>query len=97
MNMPPKYTMSDSDAEGEAPNAPSDKALEKSLRDQVAAIFKSGNLEELTVKRVRLAAEHKLGLTAGYFKTTGDWKARSEDIIKDEVVSFVSICSASLA
>ncbi|CDM31997.1 unnamed protein product [Penicillium roqueforti FM164] len=83
--MPPKYTLSDSEAEGEAPSTPSHQILEKSLRDQVAAIFKAGNLEELTVKRVRLAAENSLGLTAGYFKTTGDWKARSEDIIKDEV------------
>ncbi|KAJ5154480.1 uncharacterized protein N7500_009919 [Penicillium coprophilum] len=85
--MPPKYTMSDSDseAEGEVPSAPSDQVLEKGLRDQVAAIFKSGNMEELTVKRVRLAVEATLGLTAGYFKTTGDWKARSENIIKEEV------------
>ncbi|KAJ5372509.1 hypothetical protein N7517_004515 [Penicillium concentricum] len=85
--MPPKYTMSDSesDAEGEVPSAPSDQVLERSLRDQVAAIFKSGNMEELTVKRVRLAAEATLGLTEGYFKSTSDWKARSENIIKDEV------------
>ncbi|KAJ5801031.1 uncharacterized protein N7518_003099 [Penicillium psychrosexuale] len=83
--MPPKYALSDSEAEGEAPSTPSDQILGKTLRDQVAAIFKAGNLEELTVKRVRLAAENTLGLTAGYFKTTGDWKARSEDIIKDEV------------
>lgn len=92
--MPPKYTMSDSEseaeAEGEVPSAPSDQALEKALRDQVAAIFKSGNMEELTVKRVRLATEDTLGLTAGYFKSTGDWKARSENIIKDEVVSLCS-------
>ncbi|CAI7590448.1 unnamed protein product [Penicillium palitans] len=87
--MPPKYTMSDSESEvgGEVPSAPSDQVLEKGLRDQVAAIFKSGNMEELTVKRVRLATEDTLGLTAGYFKSTGDWKARSEDIIKDEVES----------
>ncbi|KAJ5510445.1 hypothetical protein N7453_002548 [Penicillium expansum] len=85
--MPPKYTMSDSESEAEVevPNTPSDQTLEKGLRDQVATIFKSGNMEELTVKRVRLAAEETLGLTAGYFKSTGDWKARSENIIKDEV------------
>ncbi|OQE90671.1 hypothetical protein PENNAL_c0011G07326 [Penicillium nalgiovense] len=88
--MPPKYTMftmsdSESEAEGEVSNIPSDQTLEKSLRDQVAAIFKSGNMEELTVKRVRLAAEDTLGLTEGYFKSTGDWKARSENVIKDEV------------
>ncbi|EKV19217.1 Transcriptional regulator, putative [Penicillium digitatum PHI26] len=85
--MPPKYTMSDSESEadGEVLHTPSDQTLEKGLRDQVATIFKSGNMEELTVKRVRLAAEDTLGLTAGYFKLTGDWKARSENIIKDEV------------
>ncbi|KGO74583.1 hypothetical protein PITC_002280 [Penicillium italicum] len=85
--MPPKYTMSDSESEAEevVPNNPSDQTLEKGLRDQVATIFKSGNMDELTVKRVRLAAEDTLGLTAGYFKSTGDCKARSENIIKDEV------------
>ncbi|KAJ5816479.1 hypothetical protein N7447_008712 [Penicillium robsamsonii] len=85
--MPPKYTMSDSESEAESQvlNAPSDQTLERSLRDQVAAIFKSGNMEELTVKRVRLAVEATLGLSAGYFKSTDDWKARSENIIKDEV------------
>lgn len=81
---------SESEADGEVPSTPSDQALEKGLRDQVAAIFKSGNMEELTVKRVRLATEDTLGLTAGYFKSTGDWKARSENIIKDEVVSLCS-------
>jgi hypothetical protein len=96
--MPPKYTFtmsdSESEAEGEVSNNPSDQILEKTLRDQVAAIFKSGNMEELTVKRVRLATEDTLGLTAGYFKSTGDWKARSENIIKNEVVSLVRIYSA---
>jgi hypothetical protein len=92
--MPPKYRMSDSDsdADRETTSGPSDQTLEKGLRDGVAAIFKSGNMEELTVKRVRLAVENKLGLTAGYFKSTGDWKVRSEEIIKDEVVSIVSRC-----
>ena len=79
--------MSDSEAEEDvAHTAPSDQALEKGLRDGVAAVYRAGNLEELTVKRVRLAVEKKLGLTEGYFKSTGDWKARSEEIIREEVV-----------
>lgn len=92
--MGPKYKLSDSESESEpdVSTTPSDKQLEKGLRDEVAGIFKSGNMEELTVKRVRLAAEKKLGLAEGYFKTTGDWKARSEQIIKAEVVrDFCSI------
>ncbi|CAG8423901.1 unnamed protein product [Penicillium salamii] len=86
VNMPPKYRMSDSEseAEAEAPSTHSDQYLEKALREQVASIFKSGNMAELTVKRVRHAVENKLGLTAEYFKTTGDWKKRSEEIIKEE-------------
>lgn len=86
--MAPKYRLSDSESEAEsnAPAIPSEKALEQGLRNEVAAVFKSGNMEGLTVKRVRLAAEKKLGLAEGFFKTEGDWKAKSEQIIKDEVV-----------
>lgn len=86
--MAPKYSLSDSESEAEAdvPKFPSDAVLEQALRDEVAAVFKSGNMEELTVKRVRLATEKKLGLEEGFFKTTGDWKTRSDEIIKDEVV-----------
>ncbi|KAJ5161086.1 hypothetical protein N7492_006478 [Penicillium capsulatum] len=85
--MAPKYTLSDSESEAEAsvPANPSDKALERGLRDEVAGIYKSGKMDELTVKRVRLAVEKALGLTEGFFKTTGDWKTRSDQIIKDEV------------
>ena len=68
------------------PTVPSDNALEQGLRDEVAAIFKSGRMEELTVKRVRLATEKNLGLAEGFFKSKGDWKIRSDKVIKDEVV-----------
>ncbi|KAJ5725900.1 uncharacterized protein N7483_007257, partial [Penicillium malachiteum] len=89
VNMAPKYKIPDSDSESEPEldtvSVPSDQTIEKGLRDEVAGIFKTGNMEELTVKRVRLAAEKKLGITEGYFKQTGNWKARSEEIIKSEV------------
>ncbi|KAJ5118757.1 hypothetical protein N7526_010394 [Penicillium atrosanguineum] len=85
--MAPQYKLSDSESESDDPLAgvPSDEMLEKGLRDEVAGIYASGNMENLTVKRVRLAAEKKLGITEGFFKTTNDWKTRSEQIIKDEV------------
>ena len=70
---------------------PSDKALTQTLRDVVAGIFKSGKMEELTVKRVRLAAEKKLGIEEGFFKDDGDWKKRSDQIIKEEAVSGMSV------
>lgn len=83
--MAPKYTLSDSESEADAA-VPSDKALDKALRNEVVTKYKAKNWEELTVKRVRRAVEEKLGLEQGFFKNTGNWKTNSEDIIKDEFV-----------
>lgn len=86
--MAPRYAVSESESDPdaeEAPATPSPKTLEKALRDAVAAVYKSKNMEELTIKRIRLAATKKLGLEEGFFKSS-EWKARSEQVIKDEVV-----------
>ncbi|PLB52754.1 hypothetical protein P170DRAFT_434474 [Aspergillus steynii IBT 23096] len=87
--MAPRYALSDSEAESELdqPTAPSDDALEKALRDTVAEIYRTGNMEELTVKRVRLAAEKSLQLEPGFFKTDNAWKTKSEQIIREAVES----------
>jgi hypothetical protein len=61
-----------------------DEMLEQALRQSVADIFKTGNLSELTVKRVRLATENALGLEEGFFKGDANWKAKSDRIIKKE-------------
>lgn len=87
--MPPRYAFSDSSDEeaGDTPdNKYSDERLEKGLRGTVAGIFRSGKLEELTVKRVRLATETTLGLEEGFFKAHEEWKSRSETVIKEEAV-----------
>lgn len=94
--MPPKYSIDDSDSDfaPEKSSIPSDAALEQGLRDSVVAIFASGKLEDLTVRRVRVAVEKKLGLKEGFFKRTPEWKAHSDQIIKDEVVrqtSFLTV------
>ncbi|PKX91922.1 putative transcriptional regulator [Aspergillus novofumigatus IBT 16806] len=88
--MAPRYAVSDSDDDSDSSQSaaiskPSDGALEKALRDAVAQIYRSGKMEELTVKRVRLAAERALGLEEGFFKGDSAWKAKSDQIIKDEV------------
>ncbi|EAW21657.1 putative transcriptional regulator [Aspergillus fischeri NRRL 181] len=88
--MAPRYAVSDSDDDSNssqlaAPSKPSDGALEKALRDAVAKIYQSGKMEELTVKRVRMAAERALGSEEGFFKGDSAWKAKSDQIIKDEV------------
>ncbi|EEQ88447.1 transcriptional regulator [Blastomyces dermatitidis ER-3] len=79
--------MSDSDSDSDSLSSvgiPSDDVLEKGLRDTVAAIFKKGNLEQLTVKRVRAATEKALTLDEGFYKNDEVWKAKSDRIIKQE-------------
>lgn len=78
---------SDEEASNSLVQIPSDIELEKALRKTVANIFQTGQLEQLTVKRVRLATESGLGLDEGFFKGDQSWKLRSEKIIKDEAVS----------
>jgi hypothetical protein len=89
--MAPRYAVSDSDDDSDssqlaAPSKPSDDALEKALRDAVAKIYQSGKMEELTVKRVRLAAERVLEIEEGFFKGDSAWKSKSDQVIKDEAV-----------
>lgn len=56
------------------------------MRDIVARLFRHGQLEDLTVKRVRKAAEEELDLPVDYLKSNSEWKDRSKDIISEEVV-----------
>ena len=72
-------------------NGPDDTILEQELRQVVGRIFKSGNLEELTVNGVRNAAQDSLGLRKGFFKEA-DWKERSKTVIENEVVR--TICAS---
>ena len=63
-----------------------DKQLESALRDVVRRCYKNRNLESLTVKRVRKAAEEKLGLEEDFFKNDDWWKEKSKTVIQSEVV-----------
>lgn len=69
-----------------AAEAPSDNVLAEALRNTVIETFKSGNLEELTVKRVRMATEKRLQLEEGFFRNNAVWKEKSMEIIKAEAV-----------
>lgn len=88
--MAPRYAIYDSSEDSESGDgpkkSPSDAQLEKGLRDTVANVLRVGNLEELTVKRVRLATEKALGIDEGFFKRDEQWKTKSDQIIKDEAV-----------
>lgn len=75
--------MSDSEDETSIPN---DSEIELTLRAIIARIYKSGNHESLTLKRVRNAAEKEIDLPEGFFKQSNEWNEKSKTIIVDEVV-----------
>lgn len=90
--------MSDSEFESQSSSdTPTAQSLEKGLRDTVASIFRTGNTDELTVKRVRRATEQALDLDEGFFKSHSTWKERSDQIIREEVVRVVSPCEGFYA
>jgi hypothetical protein len=65
---------------------PADSKIEQTLRAIVTRLYKAGDHGELTLKRVRKAAEIKLELADGFLKENEDWKSKSKDIIADEHV-----------
>lgn len=65
---------------------PSQVALEQALRKAVQRVYKLGNPEELTIKRIRAAAEQDLDLEEDFFKTDSTWKEKSKNIIQSEFV-----------
>lgn len=65
---------------------PTDFRIEDTLRAIVARLYNSEDHENLTIKRVRKAAEVKLELPEDYLKENAIWKSKSKDIIADEHV-----------
>lgn len=65
---------------------PTKVTLEQALRHAVQRVCRDGNLEDLTVKRIRIAAEQDLGLEDGFYKSDPKWKEESKTIIQSEVV-----------
>ena len=77
------FTMSDTES---SISIPTDETLREALRLAVAEVYKSGDLGELTVKRIRAAAEQNLDLPSGFFKGDFRWKGESDRVIKEETV-----------
>lgn len=71
-----------------------EERLEQALRHAVQVVYKIGDLEELTVKRMRKAAEESLHLYEGFFKESEEWKDRSKRIIEEEAVCPCSLCKS---
>ncbi len=78
--------MSDSSSLSDA--IPSRPALEQGLRNAVQQVYQTGDLENLTVKRVRKIVEDDLELPEDFFKIDATWKERSKELIQAEVVCF---------
>ena len=86
-----------SDASSLSASLPTHAELEQALKNVVHDIYKSGDLENLTVKRVRKAAEENLDLEEGFFKNDKTWKDKSKDVILSEVVRAVQKGSSIIA
>ena len=65
---------------------PADATLEQALRKAVQQIYKSGDLENLTIRRLRKVAEEDLDLDDDFFKIDPIWKEKSKNVIQAEVV-----------
>jgi hypothetical protein len=88
--------MSDSDlSEASVSPAPPDDELEKSLRREVVKAQKAG--EEYTVNTIRAASEAQLGLSPGFYKSHDEWKDRSKNVIRAQIVRYarfwIRVCS----
>lgn len=67
--------------------APSQRVLQQALRNAVREVYRSGDLDNLTVKRIRKSVEADLDLQDDFFKNDPAWKDESKIIIQSEVVS----------
>ena len=76
--------------------APSVNRFEAKLRAAVKQIYDSEDRELLSVRLVRDKVEQDHGLEKGFF-LTGDWKAKSKQIIKDYAVSMHTRNSSTIA
>lgn len=80
--------MSDSElSEASTGSAPSDRELEKSLRQEVTKAHRAG--VEFSFNSIRAASEQKLGLKKDYIRNHETWARRSKDVINDQMVSRV--------
>ncbi|KAF2268557.1 hypothetical protein CC78DRAFT_613262 [Lojkania enalia] len=70
-------------SDSEPVHVPSDEAIARKLEQTVISFHKSGNAEDITVKRVRARAEKELGLPADFLKESEKWKKRSSNVIKE--------------
>lgn len=77
-----------SDSEDSSASIPPDSKIEGTLRVIIAHLYKTDNLENLTVKRVRAATAKRLNLrNAEFLKSDIRWNKKSKEIITSEVVS----------
>ena len=75
-----------SDSSLSAVDALTDATLEQALGNAVQKVYKTGNTDDLTVRRIRKAVEEDLDLQDDFFKNDPIWKTKSKTVIQSEVV-----------
>lgn len=66
--------------------SPSDEEIEHALLDATYQVYQAFP-DETTVNKVRKQTEENLSLEDGFF-SSGDWKKKSKDLVKERAVSF---------
>jgi hypothetical protein len=66
--------------------APSDEEIEQALLDATYQVYQAFP-DETTVNKVRKQTEENLSLEDG-FLSSGDWKKKSKELVKERAVSF---------
>jgi hypothetical protein len=70
---------------------PAASEIEDTFRRIIRERYRDQDYDNLTVKRVRAAAEERLGLKAGFFlDESTSWKERSKKFVEAEAVGFTS-------
>lgn len=62
--------------------SPTDTEIVQQLRAAAKRVFDEGDLDQLTVRRVRQLAESALSLERDYFRNDAQWKLRSKVLIE---------------
>jgi hypothetical protein len=63
---------------------PSSATIESAICSVISHLYATNNITDLTVKRVRAAAEKKCGLPNGWLKGSDEWCERSKEFIAAE-------------
>jgi hypothetical protein len=67
---------------------PPPSEIEATFRAIIRSLYEADDLDNLTVKRIRAAAEDQLDLPAGFLRDNAEWKERSKKYIEAQAAAY---------